>query len=152
MNLFNYVDLPQIPEHLLTHIIDNDGVDRSWHASNNYLWYMCHDELKGWVRQNIGDKISIGKIGLQEMTKDILPHTDTGRAFALNYIVRTGDGILSHYETKNFYNGGFISIDKCKEINRVAVEPFKWHMLNTSVLHGVSGIKSSRLALTINVV
>ena len=154
MILFEYLDyLPRIPEKFNA-LVEGEKVDMSWHKSETYHWYKCEEELKQWVRENIKPVLSyeIKKIGLQEMTADILPHKDLSRPFALNYLFRTGDGILSLYNSNHVYKSGFIGLDKVTEIKRVSVEPFRWHIINTSVLHGVSNIKTPRMSLTIDVV
>lgn len=155
MILFEYLDhLPKLPTHF-NDIVEGDKTDLSWHKSSTYHWYKCPQEIKDWIKENIKPLLQsyeIQKIGLQEMTADILPHKDLSRPFALNYLFRTGDGVLSLYETNHFYKSGFIGLDKVKPIKQVSVEPFRWHILNTSVLHGVSNIKTPRMSLTIDVV
>ena len=150
MKYFEYLDeLPKIPEDLATIVLTMDAENRSWFKDPNYRFYRCPPLVKEWLFDNI--KMNIVKVGVQEMVGDILPHIDTGRDRAINYLLKTGGGILSHYTSMCKYTGKFIPLHKVSEVSRVDVEPFRWHTLDTSKLHGVSNIKSTRLAVTINV-
>ena len=151
--MFQYRDdLPKLPESMIELLFVNVEND-SWHNSDNYRWYPCHEQVKQWLRENIKPIVPFNKIGLQEMVGEILPHKDTGRTYALNYLLTTGSGILSHYtQTTGNYTGGFVTLNNVVETSVVDIEPFRWHIICTSELHGVSNIQSPRRAITINVV
>lgn len=147
--LFEYLEnIPDLPSEFIQQIINHEEVNRSWFYDEHYKFYRVSDELKNWVYDNIPN---VYKVGIQEMTGNILPHKDTGRKTALNYLITTGGGELCHYSYMGIYSGGFIPLNKVKCISRVKVEPRKWHKLNTDILHGVENVTSNRLALTINV-
>jgi len=151
--MFQYRDdLPRLPDNLHNLLFVNVD-NQSWHESPNYRWYSCDEIVKDWLRQNIKPLVPFNKIGLQEMVGDILPHKDTGRNYALNYLLTTGSGVLSHYkQVSGEYKGGFITLNNVFETSVVDIEPFRWHIICTSELHGVSNIQSPRRAITINVV
>lgn len=149
--VFEYLeDIPPLPNELISDIINNDGVNRSWHNSPHYKFYIPSKRLISWCVENIK---GVKKVGIQEMDSDLPPHIDVGRNFAINYIVDTGGGSLCHYSSNKPYTSenGFVPIQYVKEISKVYVEPRRWHILDTSILHGVVGITGKRLSLTVNV-
>lgn len=150
MMLFNYLDyIPELPAELVHDVINHETINRSWFYDERYKFYRVSESLKEWVYANIKD---VTKVGIQEITGNLLPHIDRGRTKAINYLITTGGGSLCHYSYNGVYEQDrFVSLDLVTEISRINIEPFKWHMINTQVLHGVDNITSPRLALTVNV-
>jgi len=155
MNYYNFQyrdDLPKLPDSMIE-MLFVDVENASWHSSPNYRWYACHDLVKLWLREHIDSVVPINKIGLQEMVGEILPHKDIGRNYALNYLLTTGGGVLSHYtQIIGNYKGGFVSLNNVVQTSIVDIQPFRWHIICTSELHGVSNICAPRKAITLNVV
>lgn len=150
MILFNYLDhIPELPAELVHDVINHETTNRSWFYDEKYKFYRASDLLKEWVYDNIKD---VTKVGIQEITGNLLPHIDRNRTKAINYLITTGGGSLCHYSYDGIYQQDrFVPLEHVNEISRIDVKPFKWHTVNTQVLHGVVNINSPRLAVTINV-
>lgn len=146
-----YIDsIPQLPDIYIQEILNNERVNRSPHTDEKYKFYRCSDELKQWINDNIRYKIT--KIGIQEMFGTILPHRDPKRDYALNYIIKTGCGELCYYNTNVLVKAGnYVPYNLVKEVGRYAIEPFRWHIINTKKLHGVVGVTEPRLSLTVDI-
>ena len=89
------------------------------------------------------------------MSKTVPAHCDK-RLWAVNYILKTGGSgvtttfyqevgqpILREPATRVQENA------KLDVIDQVIIEPFRWHILSTVVLHGVENIESQRQAVTL---
>ncbi len=166
MMLFRYLDsLPPIPDHLL----ENAAVDKIGFITKpgialeaTYARWAINEQLIAWLQKNISQVVDVRIVGLQRMTWDneaeirsVKPHCDI-RQWAVNYIIEPGGPAV----TTTFYKelgqpllrepGTRISPTAELEIveSRV-IEPRRWHILNTNVLHGVEHVQTQRQAITI---
>jgi hypothetical protein len=170
MFLFKYLDLlPAIPVEFLRDPIPNfseSNIRFKYGGSNwydaTYTRWGTTPELVEWLRANISDLIDIA--GIQVMSwpthvpagkRRVNPHCDK-RQWALNYVYETGGAKVAttlyrekgqelicppSYRLTNF--------DALEVVESVVVEPCKWHLLSTNVLHGVTNVDTTRKAVTI---
>lgn len=149
MRYFEYLDdIPKVPDELVEIILTTQFENISHFKDPQYKIYLCPPLVQEWIRDNV--RFNVTKMCIHEMNQDFPPHIDA-RDVAVNYLLRTGGGILSHYTSPLQYVEEYLPIEKLNEVNRVDIEPFRWHMLDASKLHGVSNISSQRLAITLNV-
>jgi hypothetical protein len=165
MLLFQYLDaLPSIPLHLLNNpTIDMIGFsEHRLPDEANYTRWSINNSLVEWLLTNITTNVNMA--GLQKITwndqvcagdRIINPHCDK-RKWAINYIIETGGPAV----TTTFYHQPNFSVlrdpatrvpvgTELKMIKQVIIEPNKWHILNTNVLHGVENVETQRQAITI---
>lgn len=175
MLLFQYVDhLPVVPADLIEQILNtvhSSPVDHAVAARTvtvndkiyNNIEYNRHrasDDLTNWIHTHIGsDYVSMG-VQIQDpglFNHTHFPHTDTApRHWVLNYNIQPGgDHVITHWYQESDHplvrEGPTTPVDQnqLRVIESVQVQPFRWHVLNTSVLHGVENIHSCRIAITI---
>ena len=139
--MFKYIDLPPVPVFLIEPI--NDILAKPVLDTGSKFGYFqskkVKNELEDWVRQNISKE---GFIQYQIIMDGIKRHIDGGnRKTALNYILQTGGKEV--YTTHHYPDGSLMQA--------VNIQPFRWHLLKTDILHTVSGIESARVSIGIGV-
>lgn len=171
MLLYQYLDLlPQIPEELLQDPIPHYGPDNIGYTDGGsnyeatYTRWGINQALTEWLRDNIINNVAIA--GIQIMSwgnevppgrRKVNPHCDK-RKWALNYIYETGGDAV----TTSFYcERGHKTIrapgtrlqdfSKLDKIDSIVLEPRRWHVLNTNVLHGVTNVETTRKAVTVGI-
>ena len=153
MLLFQYLDqLPKIPVELLADPYIPDPAQIGFQDVGYTRWAL-RPELKSWLANNISTQIDIA--GYQIISEDVNAHFDR-RQWALNYVVHTGGPCVvtaffkdrkSPLQVDQVYR-----LDQTEELDFLfdhCVEPSRWHILNTRVLHSVKGIETERVAVTI---
>ena len=153
--LFKYIDsIPELPQELIDEIVNHDPNNLSVHRTHNYKKFRSSSKLQSWCKENIKGVVLVA---IQEIHANVGPHSDWGRECAINYLVTTGNGKLCHYSSESAMSFGkpnaktYAPIKSSKEISRVDIQPNRWHIINTEVLHGVVDVTSVRLALTVNI-
>ena len=140
---YRELDIPKIPDHLLyldpDYIVNNQPNIWNVIETEVYRQYQVSKKLIDFVQPYFEFDIT-NNLKYQILTKNIPIHKDRGRTKAINYLVEPGG---DNVETI-WYTDDLIPLYK-KEI---AVH--KWHIINTEINHGISGIKNKRLALTIS--
>lgn len=135
-----YLNLPQIPEYLLG---DIDSLSAKHHASDRvfltYRWTDAHNtELVKWCNDNISSGL---KWGLQVIEGDLSLHIDTPTKTKISYIFDTGgDNVITEFYQDYSSN---IMIDSIK------ILPNRWHILNVSKPHLVTGIEPGRVRISL---
>jgi hypothetical protein len=170
MFLFKYLDLlPLVPEELLVNPIPNYTKDNIGFTdggrngrSATYTRWGTTPELTEWIRTNITELVSI--CGIQTMSwpdnlpaskRNVDPHCDK-RRWALNYVYETGGPNVATtlYQEKGYpliRDPGcrLTKFDGLEVVESVVIEPRRWHLLSTNVLHGVSNVNTTRKAVTV---
>ena len=175
MILFQYLDdLPPVPNDIVSNILTNVRSQQIDHAVPHrnidlkdrtvknvvYNRHRATDELINWIRKNISINYESLGVQIQDPNPDNqrhFPHTDTSpRHWVLNYNIQPGGGnVITSWYQENGYpvlREGTTrpkDVDQLELIQSVCVEPFRWHLLNTQVLHGVENIEHSRIAVTV---
>lgn len=146
-----YLDfLPAIPEELLVDCYSKETSKIGFNDGAYYRWSITKD-LENWLADNICSVRS--RMGCQTMESYVPPHTDT-RNWAINYIINTGGDVTTSFHIEPG-SPLVIGADKRRHIDNVQLyesyklEPHRWHLLNTHVLHCISGITTRREAVTI---
>lgn len=167
--LFSYLNFPVLPKHLEQTILDEkDNVYlKRYEESNAREVYgtkisFVNDPIRIWIQANVISKfpknfntnknfICIHKHDYIEYTgnswgreynnaRGIVPvHKDFGRHYGLNYLINPGgeDVYTLWYD------------DDFKELKRIKIEPHRWCILSTKVLHEVQGIESDKDRISI---
>jgi hypothetical protein len=157
MILFQYLDrLPKIPKELLEdpYIPDEDLIGVKY---GGYVRWAPRPELKEWLRENISEQVRLA--GVQTLDPpQVFPHCD-GRAWGLNYLIDTGNNTGGNEVMTTFYqrNGEDLlappnyrrNEDPLNVVHRVQIQKYRWHIMNTNVIHGIYGMKSVRKAVTL---
>jgi hypothetical protein len=154
MLIFEYIDsLPRIPLELL---IDPALPDESkiGFQKSIYKRWSAKPELLDWLKTNICNYVNIA--GVQTIEDNLEIHCDR-RNWAVNYLIKTGgpNVVTTFYQYPGapivFTGSGYTitpNVD-LKPIKEIVIEPGRWHIINTHILHGVSNIESHRKAITI---
>jgi hypothetical protein len=153
MILFQYLDqLPRIPEELLVNPYIPDPKQIGF-QDTGYTRWAIQPELKSWLANNISQDVDIA--GYQVISQDVNAHCDK-RLWAVNYIIDTGGPTVT---TALWQQPGLpvsreasVKIPEYAKLHlleSVCIEPGRWHILNTRVLHSVKGIKTQRSAITV---
>ena len=159
MILFQYLDhLPQVPTELTQDaaVFDQALIGKQDLAFNYTRWPMRED-LLSWIKSNITNETAIA--GIQIITGDVAIHRDR-RRWALNYLIDTGGSAVTtqwhqipgvpiidvlNPETKS----RALNATDVRTILQKTVEPSRWHLISTEVLHSVTGVTGRRQAVTI---
>lgn len=165
MLLFQYLDaLPVIPIELLRDpVVPEIAITFRANIAANYTRWGIKQDLQDWLHNNITTNLALA--GLQTMTwseghdqrKDVLPHCDR-RNWAINFIIEPGGPAV----TTSFYlepgqptfRPAGCRIDRHDKLIQVwsgVIEPGRWHIINTRVLHGVENVATQRRAVTIGI-
>lgn len=175
MILFQYLDdLPAVPDHLVAKVLDSLDSMPVDHAvppravligdkqveNITYNRHRAIDPLTQWIHQHISSQyISFG-VQVQTPKPDSnthFPHTDTlPRIWALNYNLDPGgdSAITSWYQQRGHpvvRPGSYKPCDiaQLDVLESVQIQPHKWHLFNTQVLHAVANIHRPRIAITL---
>ena len=173
MLLFEYLDsLPAIPNELLINpgTNSNDYIKQPderhkhlpahWRAT--FARYSINTALLDWLRTNISTSLDLA--GLQRMTwpddaisgkRIIVPHTDAVRNWAVSYLFELGgtNVTTSFYQEQDFSlireSDRLFKTERLTVVKQLVIEPYRWHLINTSVIHGVENVETQRQAITI---
>ena len=141
MKLFEYIDLPKIPEYLTQEIYNSINNPDAFPGKSKI--YSIHDGTKPlyeFVHQYFDSNYLVQAqqiIGGTELPM----HTDFRRNCTYNFLIDCGGEDVY----TSFYNEDRTLIERHK------IEPFRWHLLNTSVLHGVTGTELGRNRVGVSV-
>lgn len=174
MILFQYLDLlPKIPEHLLE---QQQELHRNHYATPvrkladgssvvniEYKRWDLDDELNQWLRENIcvADSTGLQISRAVPGSTTHLCHTDSyPRRWVLNYMHKLGG---TNIQTRFFKEIGQPLLrdpltrptpekdPNIELIHSVVVEPNRWWLLNSGVLHDVINITGSRESITMGI-
>lgn len=131
-----YLNLPELPKH----IVDTVSLQRQdYEFGAGGYWTDQHNQLiNQWCQQHI---CSSAYFAFQCFVNDVDLHRDSGTQVKLNYVLSTGgDQVYTE-----FYND-----DGVTQIDKIIIEPRRWHLFQANVLHRVSGIEPghTRFAIT----
>jgi len=140
MIAFSYIDLPDIPENLLTEAYNsvNDNIPLVNLPFRNYKLLQCRQNLKDYVGSFFKNPVICG---IQTIVDNQGVHIDYNRTLVYNYIIDPGGDNV----TTNFY----VDLKKTKKIESICINPFKWHKLKVFIPHEVEGIVERRVAITV---
>jgi hypothetical protein len=176
MVLYQYLDyLPSIPQDMAEHMVNCHREQEilftvperlTLHAGQavknvSYNRYQLAAELEQWIKANVCDWFNCAGFQTQMPylpSQSHLPHTDTWpRRWVLNYNLQTGG---SKVITRWYQEQGHellrndctrpASLDNLVCVESVQLEPHRWHVLNTSVLHAVDNIETTRMTISLS--
>jgi len=177
MLLFQYLDfLPPIPSELISEleITNSDHYIRQHdkkrknipaHMASVFERLNINNTMLDWLRDNISSSFNFA--GLQQMTwpdeatpgkRLVIPHTDKERDWAVNYLFEPGgpNVTTTFYQQPNFplvreYDI-FLSPNIVTVHEQFIIEPYRWHLMKSNVLHGVENVETLRQAITLGFV
>jgi hypothetical protein len=150
---FQYLDFfPPIPDDfLINYTIREKDLNWKW---DEYRRYTIDKKLQNWLATHVYKET---QANCQVLKQDIMPHCDL-RNWALNYIINPGgENVFTTFykipdkELVIAHKARPKPGDPLISVMSVQIEPKRWHILNTHILHGVTGITDSRSAITIHV-
>lgn len=164
---YRYIDhLPPIPSELESDISEfsDSGIQDTNHIKDQTIRYSRwdpSDRLTKWISNNITDDYL--KLGIQVHEKVDLankhnPHTDKTRAWVLMYCLSTGGKNV----TTTWYREdekpmtrelGVYTPDikgKLVKVESVTVEPRRWFLLNSRIIHSVENIEEKRVSVAVS--
>jgi hypothetical protein len=165
------LDLPTIPEHFVQDILTNDPGEvfrdyQGWahfkdgkeitSASNPF--YYASKELEQWLKDNIEstyNDVGIRYAHYKEGTTTAGVHTDQTRKYVLQYLLKTGNGILNFWQEKghDVVRDGRYTSNNYNDL--ILLESFNigegvWVLLNTNILHSVENLDSDRISVQVS--
>lgn len=168
MNLrYRYLDhLPKLPFGLESNIssFSQDDVQDINYIKNKTIHYSrwnVSDEVAQWVADNITPDFL--KLGLQvhdriDSANKHNPHTDKTRAWVLMYCIQPGgDKVTTSWYQEQGHpilrDLGIYTTDikhSLTKIDSVVIEPRRWFLLNSRIIHSVENITGKRISLAIS--
>jgi hypothetical protein len=172
MILYSYLDaLPHIPDEIIELIYQDRSQEKieTYKDLNGRISYdnkvslifsehlsiSVPKKMKEWLDKNImiSPQPCIRSFSPKNNIDHFFAHADKFFTYSLNYIIETGgdDVVTTWYKEpgKNFFfgtQGNFsASVTDDDKLLSVCLEPRRWCLLNTEVLHDVKNLKSRRL-------
>lgn len=164
------IPLPQIPEELIPEptklqwksFKDKDFnlvVDGEHKVGATYYRYEPGQALEDWVRDCIHSDVATVGLQIVQGTDIFQAHTDTNfRRYIFNYLVKSGgaNATTVFYQEHGFsveqdvkkYIHDYSTMDV---IESVVVPEKTWFSINGQVLHGVTNLESSRIAISLGI-
>jgi hypothetical protein len=139
LNVFKYLDLPEIPAYLLPNINTVEIQKNVYHIDVPfYKQFEISTELNDFLKSIFKFKF----VAHYQIIKTGIPiHKDKSRVECINYLINNGgeDSCLKIYQE-----------DKKSILFKEHIENFKWHWIDVSKFHSVSGLtNNSRFSLSV---
>lgn len=135
-----YLNFPQIPDSLIEETLNQLPNSRTaGRIFHTYSWTSIDKtRIEDWCNQNI----SSGLIwGLQIIKGDLTLHVDSPTKVKISYIFETGgDNVFTEFYKDHQSN---ILVD------RIKIDPLRWHILNVNVPHKVVGMDAGRVRVSL---
>jgi hypothetical protein len=143
MKYIEYLDLPKIPEHLLESIQDIiiKSPKNFSSVATEYPYFKTryiNDDLQSWLQSIFYFKV----YAQYQLIYNGLPiHIDkNNRVTAYNYLLNAGgDNVKTSIYDNNY---------KILQSERIDLK--RWHRINTGMLHGVHGIQSNNVRVSLS--
>jgi hypothetical protein len=147
-------DLPKLDETFFKEACySRDNYPNIFKLPNHpYQLFNATEKLKNFIELFL----SFDNVEVYSVNNTLPIHTDFNRARAYNYIFDTGgpNVLTSFYDINDFTRNsdGRLEVynEDYKPIESVCIRSNVWHILDVTVPHGVSNIKSARLAVTVS--
>ena len=166
-----FVDLPKVPDYFVQEILlkEPGKVLRDYHGwihikygkevkSANNPFYYTTPELELWLKKNIANEYN--DVGVRYAHYEIGTttsgvHTDQTRRYVLQYLIKSGNGILNFWQEKNqpiVRDGRYTSFnyDDLILLESFDIPEGQWILLNTNILHSVEGLDSNRVSIQVS--
>jgi hypothetical protein len=126
--------------------------------------YILGKDVEDWISNSTEFAATLPTVTINEGVGPYHgPHVDAGREYALTYMIETGgENILTSWWIKvnmplvikdNDDSARLTSNydDQLCLLHQIKMEPNKWYLYNTRILHSVEGCKNARISLQMNV-
>lgn len=125
--------------------------------------YLLKQDVEAWISDLTGMAMEPTLAINEGSSKYHGPHVDSGRPYALTYMIETGgDNVLTSWwikadkpmiiedtGTDSRYNCGYD--DQLTLLHQIKMQPGKWYLYNTRILHSVEGCVDKRISLQMTV-
>ena len=160
MSFFTYVDFPAVPEELFEYAYDaiqnqpllldrkrmietanavtDKSIDHLLDTERAYHRFIVAKPLSDYIYTFLEPDYEVYMQTIKGGMRTAI-HIDLDRHYVYNYIIDTGGPRVF----TNWYNS------QRKIIESVEIEPFRWHQIDVSQLHNVSGATPGRTRLAI---
>jgi hypothetical protein len=127
-------------------------------TSAQYHRHSFNEQLLEWVKNNISEKFIVSGSGVSKVSNGSYHriHNDSSRTYVLSYIFETGGSnvITSFYKEKSHSllrePGTYIDdMNTVEVIDQFKIDPNRWHLINSQILHGVHGLVSPRISIQV---
>jgi len=142
--LYEELDWPQVPAEFC--ITNEEFMIKNFihsHPVDHYLYYRQYKYNSNTLVKILQPLFNFdirGRIFYQIIKKGISTHKDIGRKIIYNYILDTGgEEVFTR----------FYEEDKVTESLSVKIPLHKWHKLDTTHYHNVTGIERPRVAISV---
>ena len=143
---YEYLDWPSVPENLIQESLSFIQTQPNIFGGatnpvnvNKYELYNAPDILKSWIKSNVPLNFNDSNpflIRIQKIVANIAEHIDPTRDIAYNFLLVDNNAQTNwHHRDRSI-------------IESTRFNPFRWHRLNSGVLHSVSDYKTPRIAIT----
>jgi len=138
-----YLDLPKVPDSIIKQLNYNydeyEINDPNIYPPQTNTWTKTfNSEINQWCQQHISPTLYWG---FMIMHSDLRPHTDVKTELKLTYLIRTGgDNVKTE----------FYEDDKVTLIESVIIEPFRWHLFRSDIVHAVKGIEPDHTRFSVS--
>lgn len=172
--MFEYKDYPQLPNKLITELLDSVAhrIDSGFSDKINLaveeaygklidtnidgiakMGMFTNDALTTWIKENITDTFNAVHVQYFSNGTHFFPHVDLLRTRALNYLISSAGAQTVFYKNisnKEIKPNTIISYDSIEPVNTYEIEPFRWHELCVDEIHSVENIQGTRIAITVS--
>ena len=131
------VNMPSVPQHVVTEIYNCVDQGTSAVVYDNYSWMPANNAVQAWCKQHVSPDMYWG---IQVITGNLKMHKDIGTCIKFNYIIDTAG---PHVVT-NFYN------DNHELLESVILKSHTWYLMDVAVYHSVELVDpgQTRISLT----
>jgi hypothetical protein len=160
---YQYIDeLPPIPENFLSETVSLDQFDlqdTSYVEGRSILYrrWNVGPKFESWFKANVCDRYTVLSLQTHHKIDEVTqhsPHTDRTRPWVLMYLIEPGGDTVttSWYKERNqpllrsngLHKGLFKN--QIDLVESIQVEPKRWCLLNSRIIHGVTGITGTRIS------
>lgn len=168
MLFFQYLPKLPVPENINDVAYWDDNCIKQFDQETGEVVYGVWDlpkNINQWIDQNVlVSRDNIHTVDCRTIQPSILPsmlriHTDFARRWVLSCIIDTGGPeVYTNFYIENqqplIRDLGTKVVDgpNMNKLYSVKIQKGRWHLLNTAVLHSVTGIQTTRKALHIGIV
>jgi hypothetical protein len=165
---YQYIDeLPSIPENFLSDVESFnqfDLQDTSYVEGRSILYrrWSVNPKFENWIKANICDQYAVLSLQTHHKIDEVTqhsPHTDRTRPWVLLYLIESGGDMVttSWYRERNepllrdngLHKGLFKN--QIDLVESTQVETKRWCLLNSRIIHGVTGITGTRMSFAISI-
>lgn len=138
---FKYLNLPEIPEHLILKSVEDFAGLENIFSIKGYEFYKQYNIPNKELTEYIEDIFKCTLFcSYQVIKQGITIHKDRNRTECINYLIATG----GESAALNIHD------DNKKIVLRELIPTKKWHWIDVSQYHSVTGLQTTRISLSVS--